>query len=193
MEQPKLQWSEYVVLVDATFLDSLVLDFVMNFSAMIGRQLGKLDLCHWLDCLLLDSGITEGEHNTFVAFLHPLGAKRMSAVNPGDFKEELDGKAFSDNLGEFTLASFPIEKVTTRGEFLADALKAAMESESTKKILVVGDMQEYADLLCETASGESKSEVTFFTMANLPAGKFKHQILGYSVMSGLGIRGEELR
>lgn len=193
MEQPKLQWSEFVVLVDATFLDSLVKDFVENFSAMIGRRLGKLDLCHWLDCLLLDLGVQEGEHNTFVAFLHPLGAKSMVSVTPGNFKEDLDGKAFSDRLGEFTLASFPIEKVTTRGEFLADALKAAMESETTKKILVVGDMHEYAALLCETASGESKAEVTFFTMANLPTGKFKQQVLGYSVMSGLGIRSEELR
>ena len=108
MEQ-KMQWSENVILVDADFLDSLVQDFITNFERMINRPLGKLDLCHWLDCLLLDVEVKEGEHENFVAFLHKKGNKGLKFVNPGDFKEFLSEKAFKDRLGEFSLGSFPMK------------------------------------------------------------------------------------
>ena len=192
MEQ-KMQWSENVILVDADFLDSLVQDFITNFERMINRPLGKLDLCHWLDCLLLDVEVKEGEHDNFVAFLHKKGNKGLKFVNPGDFKEFLSEKAFKDRLGEFSLGSFPIEDIVSRGEFMNDALKAAMESDKTQHILVIADMDAYGNQICKTANGETKAQVTLFTMRLIPSGKYKQQILGYSVMSGLGIRSDELK
>lgn len=192
MEQ-KMQWSENVILVDADFLDSLVQDFITNFERMINRPLGKLDLCHWLDCLLLDVEVKEGEHDNFVAFLHKKGNKGLKFVNPGDFKEFLSEKAFKDCLGEFSLGSFPIEDIVSRGEFMNDALKAAMESDKTQHILVIADMDAYGTQICKTANGETKAQVTLFTMRLIPSGKYKQQILGYSVMSGLGIRSDELK
>ena len=192
MEQ-KMQWSENVILVDADFLDSLVQDFITNFERMINRPLGKLDLCHWLDCLLLDVEVKEGEHDNFVAFLHKKGNKGLKFVNPGDFKEFLSEKAFKDRLGEFSLGSFPIEDIVSRGEFMNDALKEAMESDKTQHILVIADMDAYGTQICKTANGETKAQVTLFTMRLIPSGKYKQQILGYSVMSGLGIRSDELK
>lgn len=192
MEQ-KMQWSENVILVDADFLDSLVQDFITNFERMINRPLRKLDLCHWLDCLLLDVEVKEGEHDNFVAFLHKKGNKGLKFVNPGDFKEFLSEKAFKDRLGEFSLGSFPIEDIVSRGEFMNDALKAAMESDKTQHILVIADMDAYGTQICKTANGETKAQVTLFTMRLIPSGKYKQQILGYSVMSGLGIRSDELK
>lgn len=192
MEQ-KMQWSENVILVDADFLDSLVQDFITNFERMINRPLGKLDLCHWLDCLLLDVEVKEGEHDNFVAFLHKKGNKGLKFVNPGDFKEFLSEKAFKDRLGEFSLGSFPIEDIVSRGEFMNDALKAAMESDKTQHILVIADLDAYGTQICKTANGETKAQVTLFTMRLIPSGKYKQQILGYSVMSGLGIRSDELK
>ena len=192
MEQ-KMQWSENVILVDADFLDSLVQDFITNFERMINRPLGKLDLCHWLDCLLLDVEVKEGEHDNFVAFLHKKGNKGLKFVNPGDFKEFLSEKAFKDRRGEFSLGSFPIEDIVSRGEFMNDALKAAMESDKTQHILVIADMDAYGTQICKTANGETKAQVTLFTMRLIPSGKYKQQILGYSVMSGLGIRSDELK
>lgn len=192
MEQ-KMQWSENVILVDADFLDSLVQDFITNFERMINRPLGKLDLCHWLDCLLLDVEVKEGEHDNFVAFFHKKGNKGLKFVNPGDFKEFLSEKAFKDRLGEFSLGSFPIEDIVSRGEFMNDALKAAMESDKTQHILVIADLDAYGTQICKTANGETKAQVTLFTMRLIPSGKYKQQILGYSVMSGLGIRSDELK
>jgi len=192
MEQ-KMQWSENVILIDADFLDSLVQDFITNFERMINRPLGKLDLCHWLDCLLLDVELKEGEYDNFVAFLHKKGNKGLNFVNPGDYKEFLSGKAFKDRLGEFSLGSFPIEDIVSRGEFMNDALKAAMESDKTQHILVIADMNDYGTQICKTANGETKAQVTLFSMTQMPPGKYKQQILGYSVMSGLGIRSDELK
>ena len=192
MEQ-KMQWSENVILVDADFLDSLVQDFITNFERMINRPLGKLDLCHWLDCLLLDVEVKEGEHDNFVALKQKKGNKGLKFVNPGDFKEFLSEKAFKDRLGEFSLGSFPIEDIVSRGEFMNDALKAAMESDKTQHILVIADMDAYGTQIWKTANGETKAQVTLVTMRLIPSGKYKQQILGYSVMSGLGIRSDELK
>lgn len=192
MDRPKISWSENVILVDSAFLDSLVQDFIVNFERMINRPLGKLNLCHWLDCLLLDIGLGESTHDNFVAFLHPLNAMKMSAVEPGNYKEDLTEKAFKDRLGEFTLDSFPIEKIVSTGEFVSQALKAAMESEATKQILVVGDFSSYGEEICKVASEDSSAKITLFGMTPLPEGKYKQQVLGYSVMSALGIKAEEL-
>ena len=110
-----------------------------------------------------------------------------------DFLEFLSEKAFKDRLGEFSLGSFPIEDIVSRGEFMNDALKAAMESDKTQHILVMADMDAYGTQICKTANGETKAQVTLFTMRLIPSGKYKQQILGYSVMSGLGIRSDELK
>ena len=168
MDRPKISWSENVILVDSAFLDSLVQDFIVNFERMINRPLGKLNLCHWLDCLLLDIGLGEGAHDNFVAFLYPLNAMKMSAVEPGNYKEDLTEKAFKDRLGEFTLGSFPIEKIVSTGEFVSQALKAAMESEATKQILVVGDFSSYGEEICKVASEDSSAKITLFGMTPLP-------------------------
>ena len=192
MERAKVAWSEHVILIDTEFLDALLLDFVKNFGKMLNRPIGKLNLCHWLDCLLLDASIEAGEHDNFVAFLHPMSSKGLQWAEPGNFQKDLTEKAFQDRLGEFTLSSIPIEKMVSRGEFMTEALKAAMDSETTRQILVVGDFASYGEEICMAAREESSATVTLFGMAPLPEGKYKQQILGYSVMSGLGIRADEL-
>lgn len=203
MSDNKNTWSENVVLVDCSFLDSLLKDFTAHFSRMIGRSLEKADLCHWLDCLLLDAGITEGNHQNFVAFIHSKQAKTMPQMNPGQF-EMLNGQAFNDALGEFVMSCYPVENMTNTREFMTESLRAAMEGPDVKRIMVVGDMADYGDdlkkaLLDMEKSAESAKrpfqakDVTLFTMQ--PQGSaalYKEVILGYSVMSALGIRSDEL-
>lgn len=59
MEQAK--WSENVILVDAGYLDRVAFDLTVNFERMINRPVPAADLCHWLDCVALDGGITLGQ------------------------------------------------------------------------------------------------------------------------------------
>ena len=181
-----------VILIDAFFLDALTQEFTRHFEGAIGRKLGKLDLCHWLDCLLLDAGVQEGENENVVAFIHGPKDEGLLYATPSNFRDELNGKAFKDNLGEFVLSSHPVEHVPTMADMMNDSLKAIMESEELQNVLVVGDFQTYGVELCKTASEDSKSAVTLFSMFPLPTGKYKTQILGFSVMSGLGIRADEL-
>lgn len=194
MNEQKTKWSENVILVDTAFADGLVFDFIVNFERMLDRPLGRADLCYWLDCLLLDAGIRPGDHETFVAFIHPKENRQLQQFTPALFEEELTGKAFRDTLGEFTLCSFPVETVTNRGEFMFEALKAAMEAKETQHILVVGDMEAYGSGLCKIAGHAVEGKViTLFAMHQLQPGAYRQQILGYSVMSALGIRADELK
>lgn len=203
MSEIKNTWSEIVVLVDCAFMDALLKDFTVNFSRMIGRTLDKADLCHWLDCLLLDAGIQDGGHQNFVAFIHNKGAKGMAQMNPGQF-DQLNGQAFKDQLGEFVMSCYPVEDMTTTSEFMTESVRAAMEAPDVKRILVVGDTMAYGSemekAIFDTRKASENSEnpmtpkeITVFTMQ--PTGSatlFKEVILGYSVMSALGIRSEEL-
>lgn len=203
MSEIKNSWSENVIVVDCAFMDALLDDFIRNFSQMIGRQLEKADLCHWLDCLLLDAQIQGGDHQTFVVFIHDKKAKGMKHMNPGLF-DQLNGQAFKDQLGEFVLSCYPVEDITTTREFMVESVRAAMEGPDVKQILVVGDMLSYGEEMRKAISDTQKANenaqppmtdknVILYTMHSSDSKKsLKEVILGYSVMSSLGIRGDEL-
>ena len=195
-------WSERVIIVDCSFMDKLLADFTAHFSQAIGRPLSKADLCHWLDCLLLDAGI-DGRGEQFVAFIHAKGAAAMEGMEPGRFAD-LNGQAFEDRLGEFVMQCYPVERITSASEFVDESLRAAMEAPGVKHILVVADMLDYGERLRESVRQRRKmletrqqpapeQRITFFTMhPTPPSALFGEAILGYSVMSALGIRGDEV-
>lgn len=66
MEQTK--WAPNVVLVDADYLDNVAFDLTVNFERMIGRRIEQADLCHWIDCIALDSGLRPGDNEVQVHF-----------------------------------------------------------------------------------------------------------------------------
>lgn len=64
------KWAPVVVLVDADYLDRVAADLTLNFGRMIGRSIAKADLCHWLDCVLLDGALRPGHNEVQVHMLH---------------------------------------------------------------------------------------------------------------------------
>ncbi len=188
----KTSWSETVVLVDADFLDRVAFDLIVNFERMIGRRIPPGDLCHWLDCIALDGGLRPGANVVQAVFLHAKEKAAFANMKPADFASELDGKAFSDQLGEFTLLSFPVEEVVSAEDFFVQSLEALIEAEEVKRLLVVADMAACGERV-KRSCGEAKGkEITLFTMEPTPGRGFAQEILGYSLMSALGIRADEL-
>ncbi|MCQ2246348.1 MAG: hypothetical protein MJZ69_06115 [Bacteroidaceae bacterium] len=181
------------IIIDTAFLEALTTDFIANFGRMLNRPLGPADLCRWLDCLLLDAGVEEGEHANFVALIHPKTSKTLKTYVPSNFQEELNDKAFKDRLGEFSLSSYPVEDLTNTSDFITESLRAALEDTKTTRILLIADMAAYGDTLVKVMDKEVPGKsVYFFTMQPLPPGPYHQPVLGYSVMNALGIRGDEL-
>ena len=60
----KEKWSENVIIVDADYVDKVVFDLTVNFERMLGRRVPKADMARWVECVALDGGLREGDHET---------------------------------------------------------------------------------------------------------------------------------
>ena len=60
------KWNETVILVDADYVDKVAFNLIVNFERMIGRRIPQADMAQWLECVALDGGLREGNHQTQV-------------------------------------------------------------------------------------------------------------------------------
>ena len=192
----KEKWSENVVIVDADYVDKVAFDLSVNFERMIGRRIPKADLARWVDCIALDGGLREGEHETQVVLIHDKRKAAMENFAPSRYEDELNGKAFKDNLGEFIVSSFPVEDVVKGSDFFLDVLAMVCAQKDVKRVMVIPNAENEAlyDDLCMTLRrvDDDGKRITVFAMQPMRGGNFRQEILGYSLMNALGIRSEEL-
>lgn len=187
------KWEESVILVDADFLDSVAFDLIVNFERMINRRIPAADLCHWLDCIALDGGLRPGGNALQAVFLHDRSRKAFKNFAPADFAADLNGKAFKDNIGEFALLSFPVEEVVSLADFFEQSLENILASAEVKRVMVVADLDKYGDRVKRLAAQAEGKDITLFAMQPITGRGFSQEILGYSLMSALGIRGDEIQ
>lgn len=185
--------SKNVVLVDSTYADKVAFNLSVNFERMLERRIPKADLARWLDCVALDGNITPGDNSIQVIFLHEKN-KNFINFTPSDFEKEINGMAFKDHLGEFGMEAYPLASdVTTMQEFFVETLRVLLDNEKIENIVIVPDMETYGTAVCSALKKKRKEqEVTLLAMQPVMGTGFNQQILGYSLMSALGIRGDEL-
>ena len=193
-------WTENVVLVDADYADSVAFNLIVNFERIIGRRIPPADMARWLDCLALDGGVREGEHDTSVVLFHDKGRQALQNFVPAHYEKELNGKAFKDHLGEFSLTALPVEQLTTKSDFIVETLQLACTQKEVKRVMVVADERHYNavhDTLRRLDNDSPElldgKRITVFTMEPREGGCFRQEILGYSLMAALGIKSEEIR
>lgn len=189
------QWSENVIIADADFVDKVAFDLIVNFERMLMRRVPKADLARWIDCIALDGGIREGENEVQVVLIHNKENTELENFTPAHYKEELDGKAFKDHLGEFSINTYPVEELVSKADFIAEAAQIACSQKEVKRVMVVPDDEEtYAKVrhALKRIDDEGK-RITLFAMQPMEGGNFRQEILGYSLMSALGINGEEIK
>ena len=192
----KANWSENVVIVDADYVDRVAFDLIVNFERMIGRRIPKADLAKWIDCVALDGGLREGEHDTQVVLIHDKKQAALDNFVPASYDDELNGKAFKDHLGEFTVSSFPVEDITTATDFFLDTVAMVCAQKEVKRVMIIPDAENralYADLRHTLQRVDDEKRITVFAMQPMEGGNFRQEILGYSLMNALGIRADELK
>ena len=189
------RWSENVILVDADYVDKVAFNLIVNFERMLGRRIPQADIARWIDCVALDGGIREGEHETQVVLIHQKGKQGLENFAPSTY-EELDGKAFKDHLGEFAINAYPIEPIAGE-DFFTEVLELVTTQKEVKRVMVIPNLEEETiynkvrEALRQVDDEEKR--VTLFAMQPLPGGHYRQEILGYSLMAALGIRSEEIR
>lgn len=187
------KWKPNVILADADYIDKVAFDLTVNFERMLGRRIPKADFARWVDCIALDGGLREGDNETQVVLIHKKATKALANFSPGNFGEELDGKAFRDNLGEFLISSLDVEDDMPSGDGLfIESLRILGNAAEVRRIMVVADDSVYGSVRNALRDADEEKHITVFTMQPMAGGNFRQEILGYSLMSALGIRGEEI-
>ena len=153
-----------VIIVDAEFVDRVAFDLIVNFERMIGRKIPNADMARWIDCVALDGGVREGKEQTQVVLIHHAKNERMEYFTPGNFADGLNGKAFNDNLGEFTINAYTDENIISKEDLLIDTLRLFCASGEVKRIMVVPD-EDCFDRVRQALrhSGDDKT-ITVFAM-----------------------------
>lgn len=192
------KWAENVIIVDADYVDRVAFDLIVNFERMIGRKIPRADMSQWAVCVALDGGLREGNHQTQLVLIHDKKRPGMENFNPSMFDKELNGQAFRDaRLGEFLVSSYPVEELMGKEEFILEVVKAALAQKEVKRIMVVPNAEEgsiYDEIRALMhALDDEERLVTLFAMQPLPGGKFRQELLGYSLMSALGIKSNEIK
>lgn len=190
-----------VILIDAAYLDGVAATLNGYFSKALSRSLPKADLAQWLVCTALDAEI---QGDVQCIFIHDRETKVLGMFAPGNFSQEIDGKAFSEtDLGEFALACCPVERVTTTTDLCAESLEALFDDKEVKRIAVVYDFdgttaesrtltKRIVKLCAKHAETEHPKDVTLFTMNPLEDCETPQQVLGFSILAAFGVSSDEL-
>ena len=193
------KWSRNIILVDGDYVDNVAFNLIVNFERMIGRRIQKADTARWIDCIALDGGMREGRDSdgeTQVIFIHSKEKTALDNFNPGSYETDLNAKAFKDTLGEFIISSYPVEEVVKHDDLFLDVLKTVVNHKDVHRVMAVPNA-EHAPLWEEIRHAlrdidDKEKRITLFAMQPLSGGNFKQEILGYSLMNALGIKGSEI-
>lgn len=189
----KTKWSENVILVDADYVDAVAFNLIVNFERMLNRPIPKADLAQWLVCAALDGGVGEGKNDIQVVFIHGKGRKALDNFTPSDFEAELDGKAFCDgHLGEFKLSSVQVENLVDGDALYLQSLESLADEKGIKRLVIVPDVEKYGLRVREILGRTEGKDITLLAMEPQAGRGFRQEILGYSLMNALGIRGDEI-
>lgn len=198
-----MEWSENIIIADGDYVDRVAFNLIVNFERMIGRRIPQADMARWVECIALDGGMRPGSPGspagpmtTQVVLIHDDGRQRLENFVPGHYADELHGKAFSGNLGEFVFTCTSPEGITTKAALLQDTLLTVCHVQEVKRIMVVADEQHLDGIrrvLRQTADGDAPKRITVFAMQPISGGQFCQELLGYSLMAALGVKGSELR
>lgn len=189
------KWSENVILVDGDYVDKVAFNLIVNFERMLERRIPPADMARWIDCIALDGGLRTGDHHTQVVIVHSKGKEQLDNFVPAHFEKELHNQAFQDHLGEFVINSYPVEELVTAEDFFLDILEVIATQKEVKRIMVVPDAEHIYNKVKDVLQriDDDEKRITVFTMQPMAGGPFRQEILGYSLMAALGIRGEELK
>ena len=195
-EMKEQKWSKNVILVDADYVDKVAFDLIVNFERMLGRRIPQADMARWLECVALDGGLRPQpsdlslQTSIQVVFLHQ--KPTMDNFLPGSFTE-LDGKAFESELGEFLISCVPVEQITTMDDLFLESLQVISNAQEVERLMIVPNEDSIYNKVREALRHANPDlHATVFTMQPQQGGPFRQEILGYSLMAALGIKGEEV-
>lgn len=197
-EASKVKLSENIILADADYIDYVAFQLSVQFERMIGRRIPKADLSQWAVDIALDGGLrADGKsHETQVVLVHEKQNPKLDNFTPSLYDTELSGQAFKDDkLGEFLINAYAVGDVVSKDDYLLDTVNMVLGHNEVKRLMIIPNGEQgsiYEELAGALREAPEDKHITLFAMQPMPGGQFRQEILGYSLMNALGIKGEEL-
>ena len=197
-EAQNIKWSENIIIVDGDYVDHVAFDLIVNFERMLNRRIPATDFSQWAVNIALDGRLKVGNHETQVVLLHDKKNPKLENFVPAEYEKELNGQAFKDpQLGEFIINAIATgDEATKKDDILLDLLKTVLNYGEVKHIMIVPNAED-SHLMSTLRStlrnvDDELKHITLFAMQPLEGGKFKQQILGYSLLNAMGISSSEI-
>ena len=194
-QQPiNTNWSENIIIADANYVDNVAFDLIVNFERIIERRIPPADLAQWVECVAMDGGMRPNEEQqTHVVLVYDKEKPTMENFNPSDLVGQIDAQAFKGPLGEFSFSAINAERLASKEDLLTDTIRLIASQEGVKRIMIIPDEEsDYDHVRQLLRRADPDKHITLFAMQPMPGGNFRQEILGYSLMAALGIKGEEL-
>ena len=83
-DKPQIKLSETVVLIDAAFLNFVIVDVKEHFERTLSRALPDIDLSMLTTYLTLDAGVTEGKNEVQFLFVYDKDSNCLQYCQPSD-------------------------------------------------------------------------------------------------------------
>ena len=197
MNENRDKWCENVILVDADYVDKVAFDLIVNFERILGRRIPQGDMARWLECIALDGGLrpqtSDTRHQTSIQVVLLHKQAQMQNFQPGVFAD-LDGKAFTGPLGEFMVSCVQVEEMVTMDDLFIDSMQVISNAAEVRRLIVVPNAEQLYNKVREgLRHADDEKRITVLAMQPMEGGNFRQEILGYSLMAALGIRGDELK
>ncbi len=195
-----IRLSENIIIADADYIDYVAFQLSVQFERMLNRRIPPADLSRWAINVALDGGLRAKEgvrHETQVVLVHDKDKVRLDNFVPASYADELNAKAFEDpTLGEFLVNAYAVGDVVSKDDYILDTVKTVTEHSEVKRLMVIPNGEEgdlYERLRHALHNVDNDQRITLFAMQPMEGGNFRQEILGYSLMNALGIRGDELK
>ena len=197
-EKSNLKLSENIIIADADYIDHVAFLLSVQFERILGRRIPRADLSRWVMNVALDGGLrADGKaHETQVVLVHDKDSRKLENFCPSDFESELNAQAFNDEgLGEFLINSYAVGDMVSKDDYIVDLIHTVCSHDEVRRLMVIPNGEEgdiYDKVRHALHNADDEKRITVFAMQPMQGGNFRQEILGYSMLSALGIKGEEI-
>ena len=197
-EKSNLKLSENIIIADADYIDHVAFQLSVQFERILGRRIPRADLSRWVMNVALDGGLrADGKaHETQVVLVHDKDSRKLENFCPSDFESELNAQAFNDErLGEFLINSYAVGDMVSKDDYIVDLIHTVCSHDEVRRLMVIPNGEEgdiYDKVRHALHNADDEKRITVFAMQPMQGGNFRQEILGYSMLSALGIKGEEI-
>lgn len=197
-EASNVKLSENIIIADADYIDYVAFQLSVQFERMIGRRIPKADISQWAVDIALDGGLREDgkKHETQLVLVHEKQNPQMENFHPSVYDTELNAQAFNDKkLGEFLVNSIAVGDVFGKDDYILDTIRMVLGHDEVKRLMIIPNAEQgsiYDEIVSALRGAGDDMRITVFAMQPMPGGNFRQEILGYSLMNALGIKGDEI-